>query len=86
MKVSSIGKGIAVASAVGLTALAYVKGKNNLSEADKYVSSKGAKKVGMALGNGFKTIGEKALKAIKGLPSKIKGLFNKAPKDASQVA
>ena len=91
MRISSIGKKVGVAAgaaaAIGLTALAYTKGKKNLAEVDQFVNSKGIKKVGMALGDGFKAMGKTILAKVKEIPakvkeipSKVKGLFHKAEK------
>ena len=101
MKISSVGKKVAIgagaAAAVGLTALAYVKGKKNLAETDAFVNSNAVKKAGMAVGNGFKTMGQAALAKIKTIPGKVKeiatniadkvkGLFHKAPQAEDTAA
>ena len=89
MKISSVGKKVAIgagaAAAVGLTALAYAKGKKNLAEVDTFVNSNAVKKAGMAIGNGFQTMGKAVVAGIKKVPEyvkagfeRVKGLFNKA--------
>ena len=96
MKISSVGKkvGIAagVAAGVGITALAYAKGK----QSDAFVKAaenvknnvEGAKKLNVikTLGEGFKSIGSSALKAIKEIPSKVSGLFKKSEQAAADTA
>lgn len=75
MKISSVGKkvGIAagVAAAAAVTTLAYVKGKQNLEGVDKFVNSKGAQKVGLALAEGFKGIGRNLQLAFAKLKTKL---------------
>jgi len=92
MKISAIGKGIAIAGAVGLTALAYTKGKKNLAENDQFVNSKVIKQTGMAIKDGYQTLGKGIVKTVKEIPGKakeafegIKGKFAKTEEVAKEV-